>query len=351
MIPQDPHGFSPSIQKIFQKLVGSSDPLEQIQAAYKLSQSDNKEEALEALKRGLILEDPDLKLAILDIFLQPEFLDGEIIEPLKNLLKDNSSEVRMQAAEMLGTLKDEVAIDSLVANLNDEDPQVRYTIMAALASIGNPSIAKDIEPFLQSKIWQDRFNAVDAIGMLANLDSIHVLIGALNDPHPNVRENAAIHVGHFNFSPIQETLLILLDDDVLAVQAAATYTLGEFAYKDACLPLLDFLKSDSHDLILVTIEALSKIQDERSIPGLVEMLYHNTKAISLAAQEALDVFPNMSLLEPLINALKEDVILRYIEHRLKIYPEEKNGQKRTKTLLMKHQVPMWLEMLLYEVLI
>ena len=133
-----PHGFSNSIAPLFQKLINSEEPVERIQTAYKLAASKNQDQALEALIRGLVIPDPDLKMTILDIFLQPEFLGPKVIPPLMVLLKDDNSEVREQAASILGTLKATDAIDSLLSSLHNEneDSRVKYTIMAALANIG-----------------------------------------------------------------------------------------------------------------------------------------------------------------------------------------------------------------------
>ena len=72
---------------------------------------------------------------------------------------------------------------------------------------------KDIEPFLSSTIWEDRFHAVDAIGMLANIDSVPALLKIFDDPHQKVRENAALPVRPKNNSRKRQKLLKLLDDD------------------------------------------------------------------------------------------------------------------------------------------
>lgn len=348
-----PHSFSPSIQPLFQTLISSEEPVERIQAAYKLSAQKDKEEAREALIRGLIIPDPDLKLAILDIFLQPDFLDTRISASLITLLKDSNSEVRENAVSILGTLKDTSAIDSLINSLNAEkDDEVRYTIMAALANIGQKFVVKDLSKFVLSENWRDRYYAVDAIGMLGNFESIPILLQAFQDPHPKVRENAILSVGHFNTSEVQGHLLELLEDEEIDVQAAAAFMLGEFKSLQAVPMLLDFLKSDIEDLILISIEALAKIKDESSVPGLIKLLNHSSKNISVAAQEALDVFSNMTILEPLIFALKDDVIIKYIEHRLKLQPEKDDSPKnKTKKLVAKLNLPIWVEMLLYEVLI
>ena len=67
--------------------------------------------------------------------------------------------------------------------------------------------------------------------------------------------------------------------------------------------------------------------------------------------EALDVFRNILIIEPLVESIKNDVVVKYLAHRLKksFY---KSGKKiKPERSLKKLKLPMWLEMLLNEVII
>ncbi|MHA1561642.1 MAG: HEAT repeat domain-containing protein [Promethearchaeota archaeon] len=137
-----------TVEILFEKLMGSDNPLEQIQAAYALSNHPSKKMALNSLIKGLVIPDADVKLTILDILLQPDFFGEEIVLPISNLLKDEDSEVKKHAAEILGTTKDKRIVASLINTLNDENSEVRHTVMAALANIGDISALSALESII-----------------------------------------------------------------------------------------------------------------------------------------------------------------------------------------------------------
>ncbi|UYP44909.1 hypothetical protein NEF87_001194 [Candidatus Lokiarchaeum ossiferum] len=344
--------FSPKIQPIYEKLIGCDNPIEQIQAVYELGNLSSEEDALEAILRGLLLPDSDIKLAILDILMQPEFFGEAIVQPIIDLLGDEDMEVRKQAIEILGMTKDNRAVPPLISSLHDKEPDVRYCAMASLANIGDKNASSHLESCIDSDNWQDRYYAIDSIGMIANPAAAGSFLKAFNDENPKVRENAALSAGFYDRHPeVKAKLIELLDDEELEVQGAAAFMLGEYKCKDAVPQLCDFLKTDTEDLILIAIESLSKIRDPTSISALIGMLDHGAPEISIAAQEALDVFRNIVIIEPLVDALKHDVIVRYIEHRLRKFPEQPGKKKNPERSLSSLKLPMWLEMLLHEILI
>ena len=340
-----------TVESLFEKLMGSDNPLEQIQAAYALGNHPSRKKTLNFLIKGLVIPDADVKLTILDILLQPDFFGEKIVLPVSNLLKDEDSEVRKHAAELLGATKDKRIVASLINTLNDEDLEVRQTVMSALANIGDATSSIALEPFIDSENWEDRFNAIDAIGMLANKDSVPIFLRAFNDPHPKVRENAVLSVGHFNYPQIVERLLFLLEDDAIEVQAAAIYILGDFECKSAVKPLIDFCKSNYNDLVLISLESLSKIKDPESVPAIISVLNHPEREISTTAQETLDVFDNSDLIEPLVEAMKKDVIIEYIKHRIQKFPAPKGKRFNIRRYIRGLQLPIWMESLLDEIII
>ncbi len=340
-----------TVEILFKKLMGSDNPLEQIQAAYALSNHPSKKRALNSLIKGLVIPDADVKLTILDILLEPDFFGEKIVLPVSNLLNDEDSEVKKHAAEILGTTKDKRVVASLIHTLSDENPEVRHTIMSALSNIGDKSASSALESFMKSENWEDRFYAIDAIGMLAKKSSIPIFLQAFSDPNPKVRENAVLSVGHYNYHQIVERLLSLLEDDAIEVQAAAAYILGDFECKSAVKPLIDFCKSNSKDLVLVSLESLSKIKDPESIPAIIKVLNHPALEVSAAAQETLDVFDNSVLVEPLVDAMKKDVIIEYLQHRIQKFPSPKGKRFNIRRYIRGLQLPIWMESLLDEIII
>ena len=340
-----------SVESLFEKLMGSDNPLEQIQVAYALSNHPSKKKALNSLIKALVIPDVDVKLTILDIFLQPDFFGEEIVLPVSNLLKDEDIEVKKHAAEILGGSKDKRLVASLINTLNDKNQEVRYSVMAALANIGDVSASIALESFMKSENWEDRFYAIDAIGMLADESSIPIFLEAFNDPNPKVKENAILSAGHYNYPRIIEKLLSMLEDDAIEVGAAAAYMLGDFKCKSAVKPLIDLCKSNFKDLVWISLESLSKIKDPESIPAIISVLNHPAREVSVVAQETLDVFDNNDLIEPLIDAMKKDVIIEYLRHRMQKFPGPKGKRFNIRRYIRGLQLPIWLESLLDEIII
>ncbi len=64
-----------------------------------------------------------------------EIKSERAIEPLIALLNDQDSSVRWRAADILGEIKSERAIEPLIALLNDQDSGVRRTERCALGKL------------------------------------------------------------------------------------------------------------------------------------------------------------------------------------------------------------------------
>jgi len=154
-----------------------------------------------------------------------------------------------------------------------------------------------------------------------------------------------------NEPQILEKLLLLLEDEAIEVQAAAAYILGDFKCKSAVKPLIDFCKSNSKDLVLISLESLSKIKDPESIPAIINVLNHPAREISVVAQETLDVFKNTDLIEPLVDAMKKDAIIEYIQHRLQRFPNPNGRKFNISSYIRGLQLPIWMESLLDEIII
>ncbi|MEW6381536.1 MAG: HEAT repeat domain-containing protein [bacterium] len=114
------------------------------------------------------------------------------VEPLIAALKDESPKVRENAAEALGRIRDAGAVNSLIVALQDEDRNVREEAAEALGRIGKAGAA--VEPLIAALRDEDqevREEAAEALGKIKDLRAVEPLIAALKDEEPEVKENAA----------------------------------------------------------------------------------------------------------------------------------------------------------------
>ena len=186
---------------------------------------------------------------------------AKIGQPAIELLIDNLSnpnpQVRRLAAKALGQTGSLSTVDPLVRTLSDQDPTVRASAAIALGSLRHPLVAQKlldaystvnpdtrihliyamsqindiiVVPFLveifPTQSPEVRAAIVHALGKIRDARAIDTLLMALKDPDEIVRANAAFALSSFYSVPIMDALVDKLSDDVSSVRAAAMEALA-----------------------------------------------------------------------------------------------------------------------------
>ncbi|WP_432813622.1 HEAT repeat domain-containing protein [Pantanalinema sp. GBBB05] len=108
------------------------------------------------------------------------------------LLESKIPKYRWKAAEVLGNLGNEAAIDGLLAAATDHNSTVRWKSAEALGKLNNLQVMPRILPLLKpEKDPNIRQVAVQVLGYLADEAAVTALLEALNDLEPDVRYDAA----------------------------------------------------------------------------------------------------------------------------------------------------------------
>lgn len=128
------------------------------------------------------------------ILLFPKVTSATPFQPVDDplsALHDPDPKVRMNAASVLGILREKDAVKPLISALKDPDSGVRTNAAGALGKIGDrkaiPALIKaikDPEPMV-------RVNSISSLAMLRDGRAIKPIVGALNDPDTDVRRGAA----------------------------------------------------------------------------------------------------------------------------------------------------------------
>jgi HEAT repeat protein len=329
--------FSPEIQQILDGVL-SEDSIEAISYAYELGDNPDKAQALKALIIALEKVEPEVKLVIIDILSQTDFFGDEIVLPLCARLSDSDAEVRAHAASAVANTKDPRAVDPLINALeNETDADARYAQMNALAAIGDKKAIKPIQKWTNSDNWLDRFNAVDALGTLADDSSLPVMLRLLKDPHPKVRENAVLSCGYFENPEIRDRLLELLEDDDLSVVAAAIYMLGEFKASEAIPAFLDLLKCDDEEILILVLESLAKIRNNETVKYIIPLFNHPSPNVIKAVVEMLDLFNPADYFDALVEEILCDPKIEYLK---KLF-NDKNKVENMMGAIQKIEYPEW----------
>jgi quinoprotein glucose dehydrogenase len=144
--------------------------------------------------------------------------DLNTVEPLIGFLNDSDSEIRAQAAKMLGDVRYEPAADALIERLSDEHPRVQFFAIEALGRIAWEPAFGPIIDLLESNDDEDvylRHGAVIALERIGNEEAL----GELNNHSSRSVRVAAVAALNRLASP--EVIPFLQDEDEFIVTDAA----------------------------------------------------------------------------------------------------------------------------------
>jgi HEAT repeat protein len=212
--------------------------------------------------------------------------DERAVEPLLAALKnDETGGVRWKAAEALSKLGTP-SVDGLIGALQHNDDDVRWKTAIALGEIGDP---KAIPPLINLLCDEDRFvrsRAAYALSMIGE-PAVDPLINALREGDGNLRWGAAIALGKIQNPRAIDPLIRALADkyeNVRAESAAALAAIG----KPALGPLLQILKFSDGAVRLEIVTALGELHDTGAIQPLIQLLDTADEDERKAIADALD---------------------------------------------------------------
>jgi HEAT repeat protein len=197
-------------------------------------------------------------------------LGGVAVEPLIAALDDEVTDVRQAAARALGRLGDARAAEPLIAALTDRDSSVRGSAAQALGRLGD---VKAVEPLIAALTDDDRTVPQAAAGALDKLgwqpdrtesgaaywitrhqwdqciqigaSAVTPLVATLQDKDESVRQAAAEVLGRIG-EPAVEPLIAALNNPDSNVRHAAANALGQLGDARAVEPLMAALKDAIH---------------------------------------------------------------------------------------------------------
>ncbi|MEE9199905.1 MAG: HEAT repeat domain-containing protein, partial [Candidatus Brocadiales bacterium] len=205
-----------------------------------------------------------------------------------SLLNDNEGDVRVAAAQSLGELGDENAVEPLLSALKDEDASVRESAARSLANFKGDNVAKSLIAVLEvdgpSSVT---IAATDALGQIGSTEAVVPLSRLLSDKEAKIREVAAIALGKIKDPTAANPLINSLRDPEERVRWYAADSLGSIGSSEGVAPLIELLSEDSPRIRESAATALGQIGDERAIEPLVLAMEDADKRVAEEAAEAL----------------------------------------------------------------
>ncbi len=225
--------------------------------------------------------------------------DPRAVEPLINALQNKDYSVREIAVIGLGPLKDSRSVEPLILALKDENLSVRQAAAIALGIIEDP---RAVEPLIN--VINDLPKAVStALGAIKDPRAVDPLI---NELKKGKNEYAARALGEIKDPLAVEPLIEALKVDDSYVVREAAIALGEIADPLAVEPLIEALKVDDPGVVKDAVIALGKIGDSRAVVPLIATIQSNFDYIREASKRALISINDPQAVQLLIPVLKEN---------------------------------------------
>jgi HEAT repeat protein len=242
-----------------------------------------------------------------------------VIDSLIKKLEDKDSDVRMSAAEALGSIGSKKAIETLINVLTtDKDSKVRESAAFALGGIGSEKAVESLINVLSTDKDSDvRSSTAFALGGIGSEKTIESLIDALStDKESDIRWSATFALGRIGSELAIEPLIKALSTDKDSyVRWSAAFALGRIGSELAIEPLIKSLSTDKENSIVRgnVAEALGRIGSELAIEPLIKALFTDEESyVRWRAAEALGRIGSELAIGALIEALNttEDSAVR-----------------------------------------
>lgn len=236
----------------------------------------------------------------------------DTVPGLQLALKNNSAQVRMHAAKLLGSIQDETAVPDLVRLLADPNSYVKNTAIDALNRIGNPATASLLE-VLSTKarnlipdedtgftadyqyiasayiddLWMKKYRigtqaaAIQTLGLLKSEAAVQPLIKELANEELQSNALAALIEMRGVAVPL---MLDALKNGTDEIRIKVANALGAIGDRRAIAPLIEALDSDPHkEVKALAAIGLGNMRARRAVPALTEALsYDDTTATNAA---------------------------------------------------------------------
>jgi len=196
----------------------------------------------------------------------------------RELLRSEDQDLRIEAADALGKLKDKASVKELVYVAKNDESIACYVAMWSLGKIGTP----------------------DAINELINI--------ARNHTEDSSRKEAIRSLRRIKIKKVENLLIESIKDPSETVRSEAIDILGERKSRPAMPHIIRSLKDKSSLVRLSAVKALSNINDERAVQPIMELIMKEKKPHIDIKVEAIESFSKFHK--------RKDVIIPFLEELL-----------------------------------
>jgi HEAT repeat protein len=249
--------------------------------------------------------------------------DPEVIAYLENALIADDVEVMMAAAESLGKIGGDQAVNVLLSHLGHPSTAVRKTVVDALYR--NDSILKDpLFNLLESPDPLVKESAIRLLPASKLVKTYHdtvvpLLLEAAGEANINIRRTAIETLPFFDDPQIPSAIAEALQEREPDLRAAAVRSLGSLEPGFALPLLYSALEDPDLWVRMHACRSIAKFGKEESLVYILSLVNDEMPPIRAAAAEALGGFDGEKVIDPLKKLLvdEEPVVQEAAELSLK----------------------------------
>ena len=225
-------------------------------------------------------------------------------DPVISLLGHASVPVRIQAAQLLGQLRDPRAVEPLIAVLVGSDGEVRDTVARVLGELGDP---RAVEPLIAVLVGSDgevRDTVARVLGELGDPRAVEPLIAVLVGSDGEVRDTVARVLGELGDPRAVEPLIAVLVGLDGQIRDTVADVLGALGDPRAVEPLIAVLVGSDGEVRDTVADALGQLGDPRAVQPLIASKQAQELAAPAAVVAALAGLGNDSALQEFQHLMK-----------------------------------------------
>jgi HEAT repeat protein/energy-coupling factor transporter ATP-binding protein EcfA2 len=251
----------------------------------------------------------------------------EALDIVEEILAGDEREIRLKAVEALGFIGGDRALSILHTLFQGGDFGTRITSVRTAGRCGEEAI-DFLLAALRDSTGEVRMSVVDALAKIDGKRFVDVFIDRLRDPHPYVRQHAAMALDMIADRKAIPALLIALEEksqlDIGAnhrggVLGSVAHALQHYRDEHVVQALIKLLREDKGNQGAANAAiALGRIGDKRAVEPLLEVLQNSFNYLRAHVAEGLGLLGDKRATMPLIAVLQDedDIVRMYVVEAL-----------------------------------
>ena len=225
-----------------------------------------------------------------------------------------SDDSRAAAVAFFGKIREERAVDALLARVKDDQDvrNVRSNAAYALARIGDARAGAGLRALLMDADFLTREYAAQALGTMSADTAGEALLAALDDNAGPVRARAAAALGTIRYGKAADKLIACLQDEQALVRSAAASALGLIRDGRAANGLQMALRDDEPGVRAAAAGALATLRNEEAVDGLMACLQDQSVHVRERAASALRQIGGNTAVNGLLALLRDQHALEEV---------------------------------------